>query len=151
MTALHEPRFRALIRDHEQAIARLSRAFERDPDRRRDLQQEILLAVWRALPAFRGDCSDRTWILRIAHNVAATHAARGSRDRVTRAMSLEDVELPALEQGSDRGLLLDRVHALVEGLSTKEIADLAGLSATNVSTKVHRAKALLARSLAEAP
>jgi RNA polymerase sigma-70 factor (ECF subfamily) len=166
MTALHEPRFRALIRDHEQAIARLSRGFERDPDRRRDLQQEILLAVWRALPAFRGDCSDRTWILRIAHNVAATHAARGSRDRVTRASSLEDVELPALEQGSDRGLLLDRVHALVErlrpldrqvlllwleGLSTKEIADLAGLSATNVSTKVHRAKALLARSLAEAP
>lgn len=161
MTPL-EPRFRTLVTDYGPAIGRLCRAVERDAERRRDLEQEVLLAIWRALPAFRGDCALRTWVYRVAHNVAATHAARGSRDRLARAVSLEDVEIETLPQDADRALLLDRVHTLVgrlrpadrqvlllwlEGLTTREIADVTGLSPTHVTTKVHRAKGLLARGL----
>lgn len=161
-----EPRFRALIADHAAGIARLCRAMEREPERRRELEQEVLLALWRALPAFRGDCSERTWVLRVAHNVAATHVAKGSRDRVARAVALEDVELPASDGPNDRAILVERVHALLErlkpvdrqvlllwleGLAAREIAEVTGISATNVTTKVHRAKAILARAVEEAP
>jgi DNA-directed RNA polymerase specialized sigma24 family protein len=41
---------------------------------RDDLVQEIALAIWKAIPRFRGDSSERTWVYRIAHNVAITSA-----------------------------------------------------------------------------
>jgi RNA polymerase sigma-70 factor (ECF subfamily) len=166
MVTAFEPRFRALIADHAAGIARLCRAMEREPERRRELEQEILLALWRALPAFRGDCSERTWVLRVAHNVAATHVAKGSRDQVARAVSLEEVELPASDIPTERAIVIERVHMLIErltpvdrqvlllwleGLTARDIAEVTGFSATNVTTKVHRAKAILARAVAEGP
>ncbi len=159
-----EPRYRALLADHGPGISRLCRAVERDAERRRDLEQEILLALWRALPSFRGECAPRTWMFRIAHNVAATHALRGSRDRLARAVALEDVELADTPPDDERAMLLERVRALaerlktvdrqvlllwLEGLTTGEIAEVTGLSPTNVTTKVHRAKGLLARAALE--
>jgi RNA polymerase sigma-70 factor, ECF subfamily len=50
------------------ALERLARAYEADPDRRRDLLQEIHIALWRSLEGFDGRCSLRTWVYRVAHN-----------------------------------------------------------------------------------
>ena len=61
------------------ALERLARAYEAAPDARRDLLQDIHLAVWRSLENFEGRCSLRTWVYRVAHNVAVSHVVRQRR------------------------------------------------------------------------
>lgn len=144
------------------AIARLSRAVERNPDRARDLEQDIHLALWRSLAAFDGRCALSTWIYRVAHNVAASHAARGAR--TAQLIWIEDADLPPApddpEGRAANEQLLSRIHALLttlravdrsvmllylEGLDAAAIGDITGLSASNVAVKVHRIKTMLAR------
>src|SRR6476660_4164624 len=73
-------------------IRRLCAAYAFSAADREDLFQDIFLAVWRALPGFRGDSSTRTWLYRIAHNVALTWQTRDRR-RQSRETPLEtDVE-----------------------------------------------------------
>ena len=68
------------------ALARLAVAYERDPHRRQDLLQDIHFALWRSLAAFDGRCALRTWVYRVAHNVATSHALR---DRLEGTWSAE--------------------------------------------------------------
>ena len=74
------------------ALERLASAWEHDPDRRKDLIQEIHLALWRSLERWHGDCSRRTWVYRVAHNVAVTHVLRSRRDLLRSAISLDEME-----------------------------------------------------------
>lgn len=144
------------------ALARLSHAIERDPERARDLEQDIHLALWRSLDGFAGECALATWTYRVAHNVAADHAARGTRSATL--IGLDAIaEMPASddpEHAADTALTLDRLHALIarltpadrslmllylEGIGTAQIGEIVGLNPNHVGVKVHRLKALLAR------
>ncbi len=62
-------------------IERLARGYEADPDLRRDLVQEIHAALWRSFAIFEGQCSEKSWTYRIAHNVAVTHLVSAKRRR----------------------------------------------------------------------
>ncbi len=158
-------RFRAIAVEHGPALRRFARGFEADGARQEDLVQDVLLAIWRALPAFEGRASLRTWVYRIAHNVAVSHVIKGKRDRLARAVAIDDddralVRNAAIEaEGRDA---VQRLAALVrlmrpadaqvillylEGLEHAEIADVTGLSRENVAVKVHRIKAALARAM----
>jgi RNA polymerase sigma-70 factor (ECF subfamily) len=146
------------------ALDRLVRSYERDPERQRDLRQEIHLALWRSLARFDGRCSLRTWTFRVAHNVGATFIVRQRRARTSTLLSLEELddipESHPTEDTLDRGLLLQRVYALIErltpgdrelvllyleGFDAAAIAEVTGLSASNVATKIHRIKNVIAR------
>jgi RNA polymerase sigma-70 factor (ECF subfamily) len=165
VTADLEGRFAELVGAHGDALWRLGRGYERDPDRRRDLHQEILVALWRALPSFEGRCSPRTFVLRVAHNTACSWVLRAVRNR-EELRSLEDLEAEAPDRPPDDALddriALERLAALVrtlvpmdrqllllhlEGLDPRAIAEVTGLSPTNVTTKVSRIKALLVKRL----
>jgi RNA polymerase sigma-70 factor (ECF subfamily) len=149
-------------------LERLAHAYEADPEIRRDLLQEIHLALWRSFRGFNGLCSLRTWVYRVAHNVASSHMARQRRMRSRVLVSLEDVDLlPDAKEGElavhrreslqrlleliqqlklpDRQVIL----AYLEGMDAAEIAEITGLSAGNVATKIHRIKRLLARRFEE--
>jgi RNA polymerase sigma-70 factor, ECF subfamily len=147
---------------HAPAIARLARAIEADADQARDLEQEIHLALWRSFARFDGRCGVSTWVYRVAHNVAASHAARGARR--ARLVGLDAAENlfahddPEAEIGQAQ--LLARVHTLIrrleppdaqlillylEGLDTAGIAEVTGRKPGTVAVKIHRIKALLAR------
>jgi len=145
------------------ALERLARAYEADPDLRRDLLQDIHVALWRSFEGFDGRCSLRTWIYRVAHNVGASHILRQRRTRSQALVGLEELEnLPDNNSGqrADRNQALNRLLSLVqrlkpldrhvilsylEGLDAASIGDITGLSAGNVATKIHRIKNLLAR------
>src|SRR5688572_32831220 len=71
------------------ALERLARAYERDPDKRRDLLQEIHVALWRSLSRFDGRCSLRTWVYRVAHNTATSKVLRPQTNAPS-LVSLED-------------------------------------------------------------
>ena len=60
------------------ALERLARAYEPDADKRRDLLQEIHVAVWRSLVRFDRRCSVRTCVYRVTRNVATSHVIGGT-------------------------------------------------------------------------
>lgn len=147
------------------ALERLSRAYEADVDQRLDLLQDIHLAVWRSFARFDGRCSERTWVYRVAHNVAISHSQRRKRSRPERLLTLDEIAAqgdptqPDPEaQTADRhalGRLTALVRALVrpdrqivmlylEGLEAKAIAEVCGLTSGAVATKLHRLKLVLA-------
>jgi RNA polymerase sigma-70 factor (ECF subfamily) len=161
-------RLNAISAEYGRALARLARGYEADEARQQDLMQEILVAIWRSLPSFEGRASMRTWVYRIAHNVAVSHVVKRRRDRLARSVALTDDAHAALArnaaheaEGRDAvGRLAALVRALrpadaqvillhLEGLEHAEIAEVTGLSRENVAVKVHRIKAALARALEE--
>jgi len=149
------------------ALERLARAYEADPDRRRDLLQEIHIALWRSLAGFDGRCSLRTWVYRVAHNTATSQVIR-RRTNAPTLVSLDEVEampaddnghLEAAQQQAMQQILtlvrtlapLDRQVILLylEGMDAAAIGDVTGLSSGNVATKVHRIKKILGQRLHE--
>jgi len=151
-------------RTYSAPLERLARAYEADPEIRRDLLQDIHVALWRSFEGFDGRCSVRTWIYRVAHNVGASHVMRQRRTRTEALVGLEDEELEnratSGQQAADRSHALDRLLILIqrlkpldrhvilsylEGLDAASIGEITGLSPGNVATKIHRIKAVLAR------
>jgi len=150
------------------ALERLARAYEADADLRRDLLQEIHVALWRSFGSFDGRCSLRTWVYRVAHNVGASHVLRQRRTRGRELLGLEELEnLPDMADSQnqvDRRHTLERLLALIqrlktldrhvilsylEGLDAASIGEITGLTAGNVATKIHRIKNMLARQFHE--
>lgn len=150
------------------ALERLACAYEFDPEKRRDLLQEIHFALWRSFQGFERQCSLRTWIYRVAHNTAASHAVQERRSKSQVLVGLEELaRMPddsAGELAADRRHTVERLMELIhrlqpldrqvmlaylEGLDAAAIAEITGISSQNVATKIHRTKHLLARRFQE--
>jgi len=141
------------MEEYSMPMQRLSAIYAGRAADREDLFQDIFLAVWRALPAFRGDASTRTWLYRIAHNVALTWRARDRRRQV-REGPLQD-EIDAGAEMNLRRLALKRAVAAMppgdrtlillwlEGLSAAEIEDVTGIRAATVAVRLSRARKAL--------
>jgi RNA polymerase sigma-70 factor (ECF subfamily) len=164
--ARQDEQYRDAIALFGAALGRLAGAYEADPDARRDLLQDIHLALWRSFERFDGRCSLRTWVYRVAHNTAASHVTRAFRTRRHAFVGLEEIEnapdegpLPQ-DDAAARRQALDRLAALIqrlepldrqiivsylEGMDAPAIAEIVGLSHGAVSTKVYRIKRLLAQ------
>ena len=98
--------------EYAAALGRLARGYEVDPDKRRDLLQEIHLALWRSFERFRADCSLRTWVYRLADDTATSWVTRPKQDRSQMLVSLEEVEMGPVPPDADRRLDLQRAHPL---------------------------------------
>jgi RNA polymerase sigma-70 factor (ECF subfamily) len=144
------------------ALSRLARAYEAESEKRRDLLQEIHIAMWKSLRRFNGGCSLRTWVLRIAHNVATSHVLRERRRNRVTMVGLEELDatagapdsLQAMAEYQALTRLTDLIRLLLpidrqvilsylEGMDAEAISELTGLSASNVATKIHRIKEIL--------
>jgi RNA polymerase sigma-70 factor (ECF subfamily) len=154
-----ERRFNALLDAHGRSLGRVAGIYARDAAEREDLFQEIVVAIWRALPRFRGECSERTFVFRIAHNRGITHIARRRLPTTALTSDLELVDAnPSPEQTladqQQHGRLLDAVQRLsigyrqvvtmvLEGMTYGEIADVLGITESNVGARLTRARQLL--------
>jgi RNA polymerase sigma-70 factor (ECF subfamily) len=157
----------ALYRDaaakYGAALQRLASAYEADPEKRRDLNQDIHFQLWRSFQRYDARCSLRTWVYRVAHHVAASHVLR-ERKIFSRLVSLEELELlPDNDQGqlvADQRKNLERLSTLIqrlkpldrqviisylEDMDAVSIAEITGLSPGNVAMRIHRIKKILAR------
>ena len=154
-----DSRLERILRDHSALAQRLASSHEANPELARDLTQEILVAVWRAWPAFRQQCSERTYVARIAHYRIASHISRAVRQPVLVELS-DELATPALtpEELAMRGDESRRLMAVVrtlpiayrevailllEGFSPAEIADTLGLTPNAVAIRGTRARDLL--------
>lgn len=157
--------FEQVVSQYGAAIVRVASAFERNPARRDELVQEALLAIWQALPRFRGEASLKTFVLRIAHNRAVDHVLQHKRELAREPLdeALPDLranpeQQASLQQRSEQ--LLEAVRALplvqrelvtlaLEGLSHDEIASVLGISVGNVAVRLSRARKNLLAQLGE--
>lgn len=145
------------------ALQRLARATEANEERRRDLLQDMHVALWQSLARYDGRCSLGTWVYRVAHNTAASHAGRESR-RNRGSLPLHDAgelsDSRSLTKDLERADALDRLNAWIrrlkppdrqvitlylEDLDAAAIAEITGFSPGAVATRISRLKAQLTR------
>jgi RNA polymerase sigma-70 factor (ECF subfamily) len=144
------------------SLDRLARAYEADPEKRRDLSQDIHFQLWRSFQRYDGRCSFRTWVYRIAHHVATSHVIR-ERRILSSLVTLEDLETFPDKEGPEaahRRVNLDRLSALVqrlkpldrqvivcylEDMDAASIGEITGLSPGNVAIRIHRIKNVLVK------
>lgn len=155
-----QQRYAALLNEYGAGLSRLAAAYEVSPQLREDLLQDIRMAIWLALPRFRGDASLRTFVYRIAHNRALTHVWRRKQlgildpiDEIDLSDERPGPEAKAIENAS-RQALLDAIRALplpsrqviilaLEDMSHREIGTVLGLTENNVAVRLTRARSLL--------
>jgi RNA polymerase sigma-70 factor (ECF subfamily) len=154
-----------VLQEYAPALSRLARSYAPDDVDQQDLLQDIAFALWKALPSFRNDCSERTFVYRVAHNRGLSHRFR----QPTRTLPLE-AAAEVMDHGTapddaaqrnDRSMQLreavgqlpdgmrQAVVLRLEGLPDREIADVMGISVNNVAVRLTRARALLRRLLGE--
>jgi RNA polymerase sigma-70 factor (ECF subfamily) len=152
-----QARFQALFEQHQKIVIKVASTYCRHAEDRRDLIQEISAHLWRAFPRYDKARSFSTWMYRIALNVAISFARRAGYRRMQplalndpsartstvaeAADELED-EVAALHRFIDRLGDLDRALLLLylEERAYREIAEVLGISETNVATKISRLK-----------
>ena len=144
---------------HAGMIRRIAAAHEANASAREDLVQDILLALWRALPGFRGEGSLRSFVARVAANRAVTHVQRAvgrpaaadlpcdlaSPDASPESAAIaldETARLAAAVRALPLGLREPALLAL-EGLSPAEIAGVLGLTPNAVAIRMTRARSAL--------
>jgi RNA polymerase sigma-70 factor (ECF subfamily) len=125
-TAPQEALYREVADGYAAALERLVRAYEHDPERRRDLLQEVHLALWRSLALFDNRCSLRTWVYRVAHNAATSHGIRRWA-HTPRLLSLDEVDdrpdESDFERDADRRMSMDRLLELIHRLRRQGTVD----------------------------
>ena len=156
-----------IVAEHGALILRVAASYEADRHRAADLAQEIALAVWKALPRFRGEGSLRAFVARIAHNRCISHVIRETgryrTDDLTEDLPSGGGNPEETAIATDlRERLLSAVRRLplayrapvtlsLEDLSTLEIAEALGVSANAVAIRLTRAKGLLRKMLQGIP
>lgn len=159
-----QERFLTLLDEHKKILYKVASSYCRDPEDRRDLEQEIVAQLWRSFGRYDESYKFSTWMYRIALNVAISFSrseTRRSRGRVPAGESILEIADPRESAEPDaelqvlRGLIarldeLDRALILLylDGNRHDTIAEILGISETNVGTKIGRIKARLRRDAA---
>ena len=150
------------LKEHKGILFKIVRAYAFTPDDQDDLFQEISLQLWKSIPDFRGESKASTWIYRVS--LYSAYVWVRSEKKRPETQPLADVErtLMVKEQVRDSQInwlyeqiaLLDPLDRsvcllMLEGFKYGEIADLLGISESNVGVKIHRIKQHLSRKSQE--
>jgi len=157
-----EKLFLSVLESHKGIIFKVANTYCFDEPDKDDLIQEITLQIWLSIEKFNGNYRWSTWIYRIALNTSISFY-RKNKTRKEKTVSLHPIiELPSLEEkdfeNEDFYLLrkfvrelkeIDRALILLhlEGLDSKEIADIIDTTQTNVTTKISRIKKKLRKKI----
>ena len=165
-----EQQFLELINGNRPRILKVCRVYAWNAADRDDLYQEILFQIWRALPGLKQDTHANTWLYRIAINTSISFVRRRTA-RGGPAVPLDHEQLThhiesrqTRDDGAEEQLarLYDAIAQLnevekalvtlfLEDFSYDEMAEVLGISASNVGVMLHRAKKKLSTLMQEAP
>lgn len=145
-----EKEFLEMIRRHNGIIYKVASFYADKENVLDDLYQEVVLNLWKSFPNFRGESSYSTWIYRVALNTCISFLRKSSRKPMYVELS-PDLKIPS----EDKNLYVSELYSLINRLGkleraiillyledrpTKEIADIMGITPTNVTTKISRIK-----------
>jgi RNA polymerase sigma-70 factor (ECF subfamily) len=156
---VEKDKFISVIRDNQNLIYKICYSYCKDADNRKDLQQEILIQLWNSFSKFDGRVKLSTWIYRIALNTAITfyrNDCKHSDKKISidaSIISLSDFEYVP-EQDENIAMLYQFIEKLnemdkalillyLDNNKQKDIAEVLGISETNVATKISRIKKFL--------
>jgi RNA polymerase sigma factor (sigma-70 family) len=157
MTTPEQERFQNLLEEHKKILYKVCHSYCRNPGDRDDLAQEILVQLWRSFRAFDERLRFSTWMYRIALNVAISFYRRESV-RTRHVVPGSEHLLEAIEETGNRPEEVQMLYQWIEDLDPlnkalailyldgnnyQEIADILGISQTNVATKISRLKQTL--------
>lgn len=156
MTPDRQDIFATLIEAHKGIFYKIVNLYCQHSEERKDLVQEILFQLWRSFDRYNEQYKQSTWIYRIALNVAISfYRKEKSRRKISGSYPEDIFNIAAVEQQADAtgDLLLlqqfiselkelDKALMLLylEEKSHKEIAEIIGITETNVATKIGRIK-----------
>lgn len=147
-----ETAFLALINEHNGIIYKISRLYRDSTEDREDLFQEIVFQLWKSYPSFKGNASTGTWLYRIALNTAISSFRKKKPDiRYTDALpdfaeaqpneevaQRQERFFAAMKRCDDSEKTIIALY--LEGLSYQQIAEITGISESNVGVKLNRIK-----------
>jgi RNA polymerase sigma-70 factor, ECF subfamily len=158
--------FKQWIDDHKGLVFKVVRTYAPGPEDRDDLFQEILLRLWFSIPHFQGRARETTWIYRVALNTALTWQRDETKKRKRRSSSINFDDLACPQETSESALQnkqrLDQLYTAIsqlpktersvillhlDGLSYEDMANILGVSETNVGVRLNLAKKTLANLL----
>ena len=161
-----QTRFQALLERHQKIVFKVARTYCQHAEDRRDLEQEIVAQLWRSFPRYDEGRSFSTWMYRIALNIAISFA-RSSGHRKKHSVSLDERALGPTDDSTaahERDDLVQTLHHFIDRLddlnrallllyldenSYNEIAEVLGISVTNVATKISRLKQRLRKEFTQ--
>ena len=168
MTLADDQAFIRLVRENDMRLRRIARVYARDADTQKDLYQDMLVQLWRSFPSFAGDSSAGTWLYRVALNTALAHVRRRNARHETPLVDEHDRadDTGAVDERLDAQQRVERLYTAIDRLSPPdkmltmmyldeknyhEMADVLGISESNVGVRLHRIRKELAAWLSEEP
>lgn len=149
--------FLKLLEQHKRLIIKIAGTYFADPSQRNDVMQEIALQLWKGLSKLKQSPESSTWVYRIALNVTISYFRKESNRKKT--LSNYQKQLPVFEIREEKfeeklQILYQLISHLnpiekaiiilhLDGCKNGEIADIVGLSLSNISTKINRIKTKL--------
>jgi RNA polymerase sigma-70 factor (ECF subfamily) len=163
MIPAHETLFQTWLEEHRGIIVKVTRAFAPNAIDAADLEQELLLQLWIAMPSYAGQAKPSTWIYRVCLNTALTWR-RGAARREKRLEPGADLSQlaahsPSPADSAGQRELLEQLYAAIramsdfdrvlillslDGLAYREIAEVTGMTENHVGVALTRARKRLA-------
>jgi RNA polymerase sigma-70 factor (ECF subfamily) len=161
-----EGKFVALVNENRLKILKVCHVYAWNREDQQDLYQEILFQIWRSLPKLREVAYTNSWLYRIALNTAISFARKHKLEKTINCHHGEIEELlaakavPEPESNPQVTALYRAVSKLdpmekavvtlfLEDLSYEQIAEVTGLTGSNVGVTLHRAKKKLSSLMEE--
>jgi len=148
--------FLTVIEANKGIIYKIANSYCRNAEHRKDLIQEIILQLWLSFHHYDEKFKLTTWMYRIALNVSISfYRKENSRDQISQPLSDGILHLYEAENTSELDAEVDRLHRFIKELkemdraimllyleenSQQEIAEILGLTVTNIATKISRIK-----------
>ncbi|MBO5785463.1 MAG: sigma-70 family RNA polymerase sigma factor [Bacteroidaceae bacterium] len=147
-----ELQFTRMVKEYRKTIYTVCYFFSKDTEEVNDLYQEILINLWRGFPNYRGESSLKTWIWRVSLNTCSNQE-RKKKSRIRKVPLSIDIDLYNDEDAGSRQIqmLFDRINRLdvfdraiillwLENMTYQDIADVVGISVSNITTRLFRIK-----------
>lgn len=164
-----EELFNKIVSENSDRIRRICAFYNANTHDQQDMCQEVLVNIWNSLDNFRGESAVSTWIYRIAVNTSLQYTGKAYKnmklivnadtgilsnvldDQELSYKQLEEEQFENLQRELNLLSVIDKalISLMLEGLSMKEIAEVIGITETNVKVKIHRIKAELKNKLKE--
>ena len=147
-----EIEFTKIIEQHKKTIYTICYFFSKDSDEVNDLFQEILINLWNGYKSFRGESNVKTWIWRVSLNTCNTQERKKKRQVQTIPLTMDiDLYNDTDVKSKQIQMLYDRINRLevfdraiillwLENMSYQDIANVMGLTVSNITTRLFRIK-----------